>query len=241
MTEKKADMNILAVGCHPDDVEIACAGTLCRYAREGASVYVCHVAKGDLGHKQIAPAQLTEIRKREAIAAGRVLGVKQVFTLGVPDLYVSRFNEEAVRELTNLIRLTRPDLIITHAENDYMRDHRETSHLVFNASFAASIDHYETAAAPFEKIPALYYMDTLAGTNFVPEIYIDISADIETKLEALRCHDSQLRWMREHDGLDFAEFVRTCSRVRGYQSGVAYAEGYIQCKVYPRMAAKTCF
>ena len=67
---------------------------------------------------------------------------------------------------------------------------------------------------------------------------MDITDQIETKLAALRCHRSQLDWMLEHDNIDFADMVRTCSKYRGYQCGAAYAEGFRSYTVYPRMAAK---
>ena len=81
-------------------------------------------------------------------------------------------------------------------------------------------------------------MDTLAGVDFSPEIYVDISGQIERKLQALDCHQSQTRWMLEHDHIDFCDMVRTCAKYRGYQCGVAYAEGFRVCKAYPRMPAK---
>ena len=61
---------------------------------------------------------------------------------------------------------------------------------------------------------------------------------METKLEALSCHKSQLEWMLEHDGIDFLDFLRTCSKVRGYQCGVKYAEGFRLCRNYLRMVPR---
>jgi LmbE family N-acetylglucosaminyl deacetylase len=81
-------------------------------------------------------------------------------------------------------------------------------------------------------------MDTLAGVNFQPSHYVDISKQIDVKLQALECHESQLKWMREHDNIDFADMVRTCSKYRGYQCGVAYAEGFKSYNVYPRYSTK---
>ena len=59
-------MNVLAIGCHPDDVEIACAGTLAKYAQRGDKVIVCHASTGNLGHEIIPPDELTLIRAAEA-------------------------------------------------------------------------------------------------------------------------------------------------------------------------------
>jgi LmbE family N-acetylglucosaminyl deacetylase len=81
-------------------------------------------------------------------------------------------------------------------------------------------------------------MDTLAGVNFVPTDFVDISDVIDLKIQMLECHASQLVWMREHDGIDFADMVRTCSRYRGYQCGAGYAEGFRQAQYYLKGTTK---
>ena len=81
-------------------------------------------------------------------------------------------------------------------------------------------------------------MDNLAGVNFIPTEYVDISDKIDKKLEMLECHVSQLKWMRDHDGIDFADFVRTCSKFRGLQCGVPYAEAFTQELVWPKVLPK---
>jgi len=230
-------MNILAVGCHPDDLEIACGGTIAKYAKAGHKVFMCCVARGDMGHKIIQPEELAVVRKSEAEKAAAVLGAEFI-SLGVGDLLVNSHDEATVDKMIDVIRYTKPDLIITHNTEDYMRDHIETSNLVFNASFAASITHRATKHEVFNAIPPIMYMDTLAGMGFIPTEYVDISDTIEQKLEALACHDSQIAWMREHDKIDFLDFVKTCSKYRGFQSGVAFAEGFRPCTNWPRIAAK---
>ena len=89
-----------------------------------------------------------------------------------------------------------------------------------NSRFAGSVPH------------PIYYFDTLCGVNFVPDEFVDITNEIDLKIQMLECHHSQLDWMREHDGIDFADMVRTCSKSRGYQGGAAYAEGFKMCKAY---------
>ena len=230
-------MNILTIGCHPDDLEIACGGTIAKYAKAGHKVFMCIVASGNMGHKVIKPEELAPLRKAEAEKAAAVLGA-ELIALGVGDLLVKNQDEDAVDKMIDVIRYTKPDLIITHNSEDYMRDHTEVEKLVFNASFGASIAHRATKHPFFDAIPPIMYMDTLAGMNFIPTEYVDISDTIEQKLEALSCHDSQIVWMREHDKIDFIDFVRTCSKYRGLQCGTAFAEGFRPCTNWPRMAAK---
>ncbi|NLD88245.1 MAG: hypothetical protein GX633_08325 [Clostridiales bacterium] len=232
-------MRILAVGCHPDDLEIGCGGTIAKYAKLGHTVIMCHVANGNMGHVEILPDDLRIIRTKEAEEAGKVLGAEEVINIDVGDLYVTSFNEETALKIAEVIRYAKPDAIITHDEADYMRDHVETGKAVFNASFSTSINHYATKspAFPGNSCP-IYYMDTLAGVNFLPTEYVDITDTIEIKLEALSCHVSQIKWMLEHDKIDFIDFVRTCSKYRGLQCGVPYAEAFKSCMTWPRVPTK---
>ena len=116
--------------------------------------------------------------------------------------------------MIEVIRYAQPDFIITHSPTDYMPDHLAVQKLVFDAAFAASVPHYAPGAHP------------------------DITDTIDLKIEMLECHESQLKWMRDHDHIDFADFVRTCSKFRGYQSNCAYAEGFTEELVYPKVVTK---
>ncbi|BBI35200.1 PIG-L deacetylase family protein [Cohnella abietis] len=229
-------MNVLAVGCHPDDLEIGCGGTLAKLASQGHNVTMVHVANGDKGHKLIKPDELIQIRRLEAKAAGQLIGA-EVISLEVPDLSVKSDQDELISKLVKVIRKVKPDYIITHPPEDYMKDHMEVSRAVFDASFAATVPNYNNEAdeEAHDKVAPIYYMDTLAGVGFLPTEYVDISDFIETKIQMNDCHQSQIKWLYEHDGIDFLDFVRTVSKFRGLQCGKAYAEGFIQCQAWPRL------
>lgn len=227
-------MNVLAIGCHPDDMEINCAGTLAKCVARGDKVTVCHVANGDKGHEIIQPPELRIMRREEAKKAGSLAGI-EVVTCDIPDLELYEAKREQRDRVVDVIRATQPDFIITHAPSDYMPDHLAVSRLVFDATFAASCVNYKTGVSGSAEITPIYYMDNLAGVNFIPTEYVDISNEIDLKLEMLECHVSQLKWMRDHDGIDFAEFVKTCARYRGLQCGVNYAEGFTQCLAWPKI------
>lgn len=238
MNQKKDQkMHVLAVGCHPDDLEIACTGTLAKYIKRGDEVYMCHVANGNRGHKIIMPDELRIMRHNEAEKAAALIGAKKIYDLDIPDLEVNSHDMELKKAMTRIIKETRPDIIITHDPNDYMADHREVSNLVFDCSFGASVDHF-VADVPSCPVAPLFYMDTLAGVGFMPEDYVDVTDEIELKIEALDCHQSQIKWMKEHDKIDFLDFVRTCSKYRGLQCDVGYAEAFRKCYDWPRMATK---
>lgn len=228
-------MNVLAIGCHPDDIEISCSGTLAKCVKRGDKVTVCHVANGNMGHEIIPPNELREIRAKEAKKAGSLAGI-EVISLDIGDLLPNGCDMAQRDKVMELIRKVQPDFIITHSPTDYMPDHLAVSKLVFDASFAASVPQYGVGSkAP---VVPIFYMDNLAGMNFNPTEYVDITDEIELKINMLECHESQLKWMRDHDNIDFAEFVRVCSRFRGLQCGVGYAEGFTQELVWPKVVAR---
>lgn len=231
-------MKVLAVGCHPDDLEIACGGTLRKYVEQGAAVYTCHVASGNQGHVIIEPEPLAKLRAEEFREASRILGATETFDLGVGDMLVNSHDPQIMDAMADIVRSVRPDVILTHNDDDYMLDHTETSRIVTNGSFCSGLSHRPRQYDAYSSFIPVFFMDTLAGVNFQPTHYVDITHQIETKLTALRAHRSQLDWMLEHDGIDFADMVRTCSKYRGYQCGVPYAEGFRPYMVYPRMSAK---
>ena len=231
-------MIVLAVGCHPDDLEIACGGTLRKYVEQGAQVHMCHVANGNQGHVIIEPDELRVIRTKEAEAAGAVIGAKQVINLDVPDMEVNRHDLKIMDAMADVVRSVRPDVIITHNPDDYMLDHTETSIIATNGAFCSGLSHRPRKFEPFSSFIPTFFMDTLAGVDFQPTHYVDITRQIDIKLKALECHESQLKWMREHDNIDFTDMVRTCSKYRGYQCGAAYAEGFRPYNVYPRYSTR---
>jgi LmbE family N-acetylglucosaminyl deacetylase len=230
-------MNVLGIGCHPDDLEIGCGGALAKYAKQGHKVFMCHVANGNMGHAVIEPEELRSIREREAEKAAKVLGAEAV-SIDLGDMYVEGADKAARTRLTEVVRYAKADLIITHNPSDYMRDHEQAGALACDVSFTATIPHYLTESRYTPGFPPVFFMDTLAGINFIPTEYVDITEEMEQKLEAVNCHASQVIWMRDHDGIDFLDFVRTCNKYRGLQSNCLYAEGFRQYAAWPRFRAR---
>ena len=100
------------------------------------------------------------------------------------------------------------------------------------------LNQYKTKVDKVAKVTPIFYMDNLGGVNFIPTEYVDVTEEIDIKLEMLECHESQLKWMRDHDNIDFADMVKTCAKYRGYQCNAAYAEGFSQCLAYPKIQTK---
>jgi LmbE family N-acetylglucosaminyl deacetylase len=226
-------MRVLAVGAHPDDLEILCGGTLVRFVQEGHEVVMCHMTLGDRGSFVHSSEEIARIRVEEAKRAAEICGAEET-TLGLSDGEVNAADGDQRRLMIDLVREARPDLIITHHPGDYMGDHNETSKLVFDCSFHATLPLFETARANFETVTPIYYMDTLMGLGFQPTEYVDVTGVIETKTAMLEAHKSQLTWLRDHDGVDVVEQMRTATRYRGLQCGAAYAEGFVPCLTWLR-------
>ncbi len=229
---------VLVISCHPDDMEIACAGTLLKCKERGDRVVVCHLSSGNLGHVVIPPDELKVIRAGEAQRSGAIGGF-EVMWGGFDDLEIYDNNKESRDKVVKVIKQVNPGFIITHDPNDYMPDHTAVARLVFDASFTATLPNYHVDGVEgAARLVPIYYMDTLAGVNFNPTEFVDVTPYIDKKLQMLECHESQIVWMRDHDHIDFPDMVKTCCRYRGYQCGAEYAEGFKQCQVYLKGTAK---
>ncbi|ANN55510.1 LmbE family protein [Mesorhizobium loti NZP2037] len=166
-------MKILALGAHPDDIEIFMFGTLAAYAAQGAELTFAVATDGAKGGKS-DPAVLARVRREEATAAAALLGAAPRFL----DFSDGELVADAalIGVLKTLIRETGPELVITHAPNDYHADHRALSDGVrIAASFAVPVLH----------------ADTMGGTGFAPTHYVDISAYRDIKSQGIRMHRSQ--------------------------------------------------
>lgn len=225
-------MRVLAVGAHPDDLEILCAGTLVRYVREGHEVVMCNVASGDKGSASRTSEEIAEIRLEESRRAAALAGAEHR-TLGLSDTTIQAADESQRLVMVELLRQVRPDIVITHYPDDYMGDHREVSKLVLDTTMTATLPLLETESPALDRVPPLFYMDTLAGLGFVPIEYVDITESVEVKLEMLAAHASQCEFLAEDD-VSIVDEVRAVARFRGIQAGVRYAEGFAQALVWHR-------
>jgi len=202
---------ILALGAHPDDIEISMFGTLSAAAAQGAELHYAIATDGAKGGKG-DPALLAKARREEAAAAAGMLGLVPRF-LGFPDGGLIA-DATLVGTLKALIADIVPDLVITHAVNDYHGDHRTLGEAVLlAASFA---------------VPVLA-ADTMNGVGFAPTHYVDITPFFENKAVAIRTHASQ-------DPERFVERMRAQNGFRASQCNApadSYAEAFRFEPVFP--------
>jgi LmbE family N-acetylglucosaminyl deacetylase len=227
-------MNVLAVGAHPDDLEILCGGTLAKYAKRGDKVFMAHLCNGNMGGKNITPEELADMRDKEAKNSASIIGAEALGPIaGDLDLYPTKEMRIAV---VDIIRQAKPDVIITHSANDYMPDHVITGQLVFDAAFTATLPLYKTKLPAYEKIVPIYYMETLAGFGFEPSHYVDITGFMEVKKKMLLAHESQYKWLSGHHQSEPVKMLEKVAGFRGFQYGVEYAEAFRMAKVWGRIS-----
>lgn len=215
---------VLAVVAHPDDAELLCAGTLARAKADGASVGICVLCRGDKGQPGKPVRNLAGVREREMRASSKILGA-QLFTGGISDSTLT--DDDATRkQVTEIFRQFRPTLVLTHAAEDYHPDHRAASALAEAASWFCASRGYRTKSRPLEAAPALWWIDTVDMSGFLPGFFVDITPFISLKLAMLACHSSQLQRGRDRDFSPLAELMRLQMRTRGQQAGVEAAEAF---------------
>lgn len=230
----KPTHKILAFGCHPDDVEFVCAGTLALLAQRGCEIHIAIMAGGDVGSPRLSRKEIRDIRLKEAQAAADVIGAQFHFA-GGEDLEVT-YNDEYRRRTVRVVREVDPTIVITHPPMDYLVDHEETSRLVRNAAFIGPVPNYDcgTSTKPTSRVPHLYYANAIAGKTIFGQplpltCAVDISTVMEIKTRMLACHASQREWLRAIMNCDeYLDLMRKFARNDGQRAGVAQAEGFIQ-------------
>jgi len=218
---------VLGIYAHPDDADVACAGTLARWAKAGSEVHLVICTDGGKGtpNAAVAPASLVERRAEELAAAAAIVGLASHQSLGLQDGEVE--NTEAFRgELVSWIRKVRPDVVFGHDPTAVFfgqhyfnhHDHRSVGWALLDAlSPAAALPHYFSERGPAHQVEVAYLSGTLE-----PDVWVDVSGTIEVKVAAVSCHRSQLP---EPEG--WADtIVRGRAAEEGARAGVPYAEGF---------------
>ena len=183
---------LLVLGAHPDDAEFHAGGLVAQYCQAGHVVKLVSVTNGGAGHHQRASGELVELRRREAQAAGAVVGAEYV-TWDHPDgalLPSLAVREQIIRE----IRAFAPDLVLTHRTNDYHPDHRAVGQAVQDASYMVTVPLVCPETPILERDPIVAYMNDhfTRPCPLRPDVIVDITNEIDVVVQMLACHESQV-------------------------------------------------
>jgi len=232
---------ILAIHAHPDDAEFLAGGTLALLADRGHEITIATMTPGDCGSAELGPEEIAAVRRREAANAAALIGANYL-CVEMRDLAI--FNDDpSRRRVTEVLRRTRPELVLTAPPVDYLCDHEAASVLVRDACFGAPAPNYrtgaETPAPVLVRIPHLYFMDPLAGRDregklVEPDFIVNVAGTFARKREMLAQHASQRRWLEQHHGTDdYLDQMERWTRERGQLAGVPYGEGFRAYRGHP--------
>jgi LmbE family N-acetylglucosaminyl deacetylase len=215
----------LAIGAHPDDVEINCGGTLLKYHKAGHEIIIMLTTSGNIGSNTMrSRKEIADTRESEQLEAAKAYQA-QVKFLRYDDQYLVD-TPETRRDLTDAIRWANPQVIFTHDPVDMSADHYMTAVLAIRVIQTLTGVNVGSEHPPVDVKPSLFHWDTPAGHHFIPEVYVDITDVLEKKLEAVSKHQSQDAWLSQFQTYSLVDRCRIQSQFRGLQNGSDYAEAF---------------
>lgn len=217
-------LDVLAFSAHPDDIELAAAGTLIKLNKQGYAVGVADMTRGEFGTRGTM-----EIRQKEAEEAARLMNLKVRECLDIPDGSVTVTRENHLKVI-RLLRKYRPSIVINHYWKARHADHMATSNIVTEACYLSGLAKMETGQERWRPKRILYHQ---IPYDVTPSFVIDISKEIEQKWNVVRAHKSQFY---DPDSKEpetilsapiFLEIQHTRMKYWGELIGVTHAEVFL--------------
>jgi bacillithiol biosynthesis deacetylase BshB1 len=238
-------IDILAIGAHPDDVELGCGGTLAAQVKAGCKVVICDLSEGESGTRGTA-----EERRAESREAAEILGVAARFQMCFPDARIG-VNMQQEDSLVVLIRALRPKIVLCNAPHDRHPDHGQANRLVRSAAFKAGLGGLQvsdfSSAGLVYRMPDFEVPDWYNHTPWRPEqvwsyiqaygldadFVVDMEEFFELKMKAILAHRSQFYNPEREEpetlisSPQFLEFIKARCLHFGIPSGINMAEGFV--------------
>jgi len=221
-------VDILAIGAHPDDVELGCGGTIAKMISEGKTVAIIDLTKGELGTRGT-----DETRKEEAADAAKILGISARENLEMKDGFLQNSEEYQMR-IVQMIRKYQPEIVLANATDDRHPDHAKAAKLVSDACFLSGLKKIETALdgknQEFWRPKHVFHF--IQWKEIEPDFVIDISDFMEKKIEACMAYKTQFYNPESKEPVtpiatkDFLESLTYRAQNLGRLSGCTYAEGF---------------
>ena len=225
-------LDILAIGVHPDDVELGCSGVLINEIKLGKKAGILDLTQGELGTRGTV-----ETRYAEAAAAASIIGVQVRENLKMRDGFFKN-DEEHQLQLIRAIRKYRPDVVIGNVLDDRHPDHGRAGHMIADACFLSGLAKIETVGEDGkaqEKWRPKMILHYLQDWYHEPDILVDISDVFEQRMESIKAYTTQFHTSQAGEEgpqtyistPDFLDAVIARARMLGKRIGVKYAEGFI--------------
>jgi N-acetylglucosamine malate deacetylase 1 len=226
-------IDILAIGVHPDDVELSCSGTLLRQIDQGKTVGLLDLTRGELGTRGTP-----EIRDEEAAAAARLMGAAFRKNLRMADGFF-QYDKEHILKIIHILRLHQPEIVLANALEDRHPDHGKAARLIADACYYSGLAKVgtqdETGRIQERWRPkAVYHF--IQDYSLKPDFVVDITPFMDRKIELVLAFRSQFylpeatEYQTELDtpisGKDFIDFLRAKAATYGRPAGFGYAEGF---------------
>jgi bacillithiol biosynthesis deacetylase BshB1 len=221
------ELDALAFGAHADDVELACSGTIIKLGALGYKTGVIPLTKGEMGTRGNA-----EIRAKEFIEAGEIMGLRVSKMLDIPDGRVEVTWKNKLKIIKE-IRSYKPRIVFAPYWVVRHPDHEKTSHLVREAAFLARLKKLDTGQEPFRPYKVIYYQ---SGFDFVPSFIVDVSDFHEQKMKAILAYKSQFHHPDKAKFGDektliskpgFLDRIEARDKQYGTYIGVKYGESFL--------------
>lgn len=221
-------LNILAFAAHPDDVELACSGTILKHIAQGLKVGIVDLTQGELGSRGTI-----ETRYSEAEASSKILGIHHRSNLKMADGWFE-LTESNKRLIIEKIRSFKPDVVLANALSDRHPDHGRAGKLISEACFLAGLVKVETE---FEGVKqeawrpkAVYHY--IQDYYISPDFVVDVTPFVEEKINSIRAFKTQFHDPTSSEpqtpisGEDFFDFIKSRMMELGRPAGFKYAEGF---------------
>jgi bacillithiol biosynthesis deacetylase BshB1 len=222
-------VDILAIGVHPDDIELSCGGTLLKHIAQGYTVGLLDLTRGELGTRGNA-----ELRTQEAMNAAELMGAMFRIQLDLADGFFN-YEKAAILKIINIVRSSKPKLILANALSDRHPDHGRAAKLTADAVFYSGlqkISTFDSNDKEQERWRPKQIMHYVQDHQLEVDLVFDISDVMEQKLKVIQCFASQFynplssEPVSPISGSDFFDVIKAKNKTYGRAVGVEYAEGF---------------
>ncbi|MDQ3681568.1 MAG: bacillithiol biosynthesis deacetylase BshB1 [Bacteroidota bacterium] len=226
-------LDVLAIGAHPDDVELGCSGTLINEIKRGKKAGIIDLTQGEMGTRGTI-----ETRHNEAADAAKIIGVQVRENLKLRDGFF--LNDEMNQlKLVKSLRQYQPEIVIGNILEDRHPDHGRAGHLVYDACFLSGLGKIETKnedGSRQEKWRPKYLLHYLQDRFYEPDLILDVSEVWEQRLKSIKAYKTQFYNFDSQEpqtyisSPEFLEAIIARARLLGKRIGVQFAEGFISKK-----------